>query len=370
MFNLRFKKLKKILIINNLDSLLVSNFFNILYLTGFKTLTKTEREAWLLITKKNVYLFTDSRYINNNKVVSSPIIKKLITLNNGLLRYLKEIINNEGIKNFGVEGDDIKINEFNKLSVFLDKTKIIPTQKLILNLRSIKDFNEVQNIKKACKVSDRCLTELIPLIKVGVSEKEIAFKIERWLKEKDFDLAFYPIIAIDKNSSIPHYDTRTGNNTRIKDRSIILIDFGIIYSNYVSDMTRVVFFKKPKQEIINYYNKLQLAQEETIQNLSYPRSWVRYEEVDNFCRKQLLDQGIPLNNIYSHSTGHGVGLEIHEHPKISKISENLIRENQIITIEPGIYKQNRWGLRIEDTVLIKNNGCETLTRFSKEPSII
>ncbi|PJC32634.1 hypothetical protein CO049_02405 [Candidatus Roizmanbacteria bacterium CG_4_9_14_0_2_um_filter_36_12] len=360
----KVEKLRKTLKEKGPDGFLVSNFYNILYLSGFKTLVDNEREAWMLVTIRNAYLFSDSRYVS--EIASSPakrgprndISIKLITPEKGLIKHLKEIVAEEKIKRLGIEGDDLKINEFNRLRRELINVEIVPTEKLIIKQRKIKDEDEIEKIKKACQITDECLAEIVKTIKVGQTEKEIAFKIELWLKEKSYDLAFYPIIAIDENSSLPHYNTRAGNNKKVKNSSVVLIDFGAKYRSYLSDITRMVFVGKPNNEMINAYNNLLTAQTKTIEKCN---NKMVCKNLDSFCRQELN---------YPHSTGHGVGLEIHEYPKISLISNDVLSPNQIVTIEPGVYFENKWGMRVEDTVLIKEKGVEILTKFSKQPLII
>jgi Xaa-Pro aminopeptidase len=378
----RIEKLREILREKNLDGFLVSNFFNILYLTGFKTLTEDEREAWVLITTKNVYLFTDSRYINlnlksevrNSKQIPNQNLKiKLITPDRGLIRHLQEIIEKEKISQIGFEGDDLKVNELDRFKEYINKAQFVSLEKLIIKIREIKDEEEINSLRTACKIADECLEDIIKIIRPGITEKEIAFKVEFWLKEKGHDLSFYPIVAIDKNSAVPHYDTRAGNNEKIKKNSIILIDYGAKFRNYNSDTTRIIFVGKPTNEMINIYNKLLEAQIKTIDRLKTDNNPV---SVDQFCRA-VLNSPQPLfpnsliPNPYPHSTGHGVGLQIHEFPKISFTSTDILLPNQVVTIEPGVYLNGKWGMRIEDTLLIKERGkIEVLTKFSKEPLII
>jgi Xaa-Pro aminopeptidase len=371
----RIDKLRKILLEKNLEGFLVSNFYNILYLSEFKTLTENEREGWLLITDKNTYLFTDSRYVNskfqitNDKSITNNkfLIFKLITSEKGLIKHLQEIVTEEKIINLGVEGDDLKVSEFNQFKKYLPDVNLISLEKTIIRIREIKDDDEIKNIKMACKITDKCLEEVVKTIKTGSSEKEIAFKIELWLKERNYDLAFYPIVAIDKNSSLPHYDTRNGDNKKVKNGSIILVDFGAKYHDYLSDITRMIFVGKPTNEMINIYRELLDAQEKTIQKLVMMRSHPNYygKLIDQYCREQII-----TGYSYPHSTGHGVGLEIHEYPKISFTSEDLLLSNQVFTIEPGIYFKEKWGMRIEDTILIKEKGVEVLTRFGKQLLVI
>ena len=368
MLEQRINKLRKILKDKNLDGFLISNFYNILYLTGFKTLTDNEREAWVFITEKSVYLFIDSRYIIHNEY----LILKLITPEKGLIKHLLEIILEEKIQRLGFEGDDLKVGELQKLKEQLINVELVSLEKFIIKIREIKDEEEINNIKTACQITDQCLEEIVKTIKIGSSEKEIAFRIEFWLKKNNHDLSFYPIVAVDKNSAIPHYDTQNGTNEKIKNNSVILIDFGTKFQDYHSDMTRMIFFGRPTEEIINTYTALLNAQEKTIKSsfakASEDKQYITGKDVDLYCRQQLTIINQQLT--YSHSTGHGVGLQIHESPKISFTSTDTLLPNQVITIEPGVYINNKWGMRIEDTVLLKGDGVEILTKFSKQLLII
>lgn len=366
MLQTRVDKLRNILKEKNLDGFLVSNFYNLLYLTGFRTLTDNEREAWGLVTNKNVYLFTDSRYLNSKDQNVKSYITKLITPKNGLIKHLIEIFEKEKIKMLGFEGDDLKVSELMNIKNSVPSVGLFPLEKFVVKIREIKDKEEINNLKTACKIADQCLEEVVKMIKPGVSEKEIAFKIEFWLKENGYDFSFYPIVAVDKNSAVPHYDTRNGNNEKVKKNSIILIDYGAKFNDYHSDTTRMIFTGKPTQEMADTYQALLNAQERAVEQLRFDNNPV---SLDQFCRRQLSDVNQQLT--YSHSTGHGVGLQIHEYPKISFTSTDVLLPGQVVTIEPGVYHNGKWGMRIEDTVLIKENKeVEVLTKFNKKLLII
>jgi len=365
--NQRILNTKKVLKNLKLEGFLISSFYNILYLTGFKGLSSSERESWFLVTQNRNYLFTDNRYFLSSKKLQNDQIV-VISHKKNLINFLKEIFKKEKIKNCGFEAEDMKVNELNILTTKIKNVKFFPTEKILLNQRAIKDQEEIKKIKKACHISEKCLKTIIKLIKKGVSEKEIAFKIEFFLKEKNFDLAFYPVVAFDENSSIPHYNTQNGNNKKLKNKGIILIDFGVKFKNYCSDITRVFFFKKPKNEIIKIYQKLLSIQKKTINFCQKNRP---IKIIDSFCRKNLNKELFSFSSyIYSHATGHGVGLEIHELPNISTKSKEKIVNNQIFTIEPGIYISQQYGLRIEDTILIENSKPKILTQFNKEIMIL
>lgn len=344
----------------NFDALLVSNFYNILYLTGFRTLTENEREAFTVVTKKNIYLISDGRYFGKNPVKNQNFKLKLITPERKLIQRIQDIIKDEKIKKLGIEGEDLRIGEFSQLKEKLS-VGIVSTNGIIMRKREIKKGAEIEKIRQACRIGDQCLSELIKTITVGQTEKEIAWRLEKWIKEKGYELAFDPIVAIDKNSSIPHYLTKEGKE-KVKKNSIILIDFGVKYKNYCSDITRMIFFGKQKQEIFNIYNKLLLAQEKTI---GYLNSIKFLNSVDSFCRN-LLTSHLHLPS-YAHSTGHGVGLEVHEYPKVSNHSDDILKKGQAFTIEPGVYFEGKWGGRIEDTVAIDDKlNIIVLTKFPKQ----
>ena len=365
--NQRIILFKKNFLRLNLDAFLVSNPNNIFYLVGFEGLSEKERESWLLVTKNKVYFFTDNRYFSYSKKISNGEII-IISPKNTLIENLQQIIDKEQIRICGVEADDLKINEFNALKIKINNVRFQSIEKLIINQRSIKEKEEIKKIKKACLLADKCLNEIIKLIKKGVTEKEIAFKIEFFLKEKGYDLAFSPIIAFDENSAIPHYNTQNGNNKKINQKGIILIDFGVKFKYYCSDITRVFFLGKPNNEVFNVYQKLLTTQTKTI---SFCQNNIESKAVDNFCRRNLKNNLPSLESyFYSHATGHGVGLEIHEYPKISPISQDRLLNNQIFTIEPGIYIPKCHGLRIEDTVIIENNKPQILTTFTKKIIIL
>ncbi|OGK22100.1 hypothetical protein A2866_04590 [Candidatus Roizmanbacteria bacterium RIFCSPHIGHO2_01_FULL_39_8] len=361
----RIERVKTYLLGKKIDALLVSNFYNILYLTGFKTLTTDEREAFVLITQNKLYLFSDERYLSKNyKLPTTNYELRLIEPKRGLLVHLKEIVGKEKIKTLGFEAEDLKYYEHFHISQQLAETKLMPTDRTLVKLREIKDEREIALIEKACKITDKCLEDTSKIVKVGVSEKELAFKLEVWLREKGYDLAFDPIVAVDENSAIAHYNTKTGEGI-VKKNSVILVDFGVKYKDYLSDITRMIFFGKPTDGITVAYENLLTAQKKTIEKVTVSR---KLREPDLFCRETLTARGYPN---YPHSTGHGVGLEIHEYPKVSFTSEDDKKIGQVITIEPGVYFSGKWGMRIEDTVVIDDDlTARTLTKYPKEIQII
>ncbi len=363
----RIAKVREYMEKQNIDAFLVSNFYNILYLTGFKGLSPEEREAWMLVTKNNCYFFTDGRYEEEvAKLLPKEFKLKMLTGEKNLTSYIVEIAEKETSKSanwrIAFESDDLTYAEFDRIAKHM---KLFPTNSVIITIRAIKDEIEIADIKKACEITDDCLSAIIPYIKLGVSEYEIARRIEQYLKDKRYELAFYPIVAIDANAALPHYDTKTNGATKVTKRSVILIDFGARFNDYLADMTRMIFVGKPDDALAVAYNDLLKGQEKTIEAL---RNTTDPKEIDTFCREYLIKKSHPN---FPHSTGHGVGLEIHEYPKLSSRSTDTLQKGQIITVEPGIYSTGNFGMRIEDTILLKEDKTpEVLTKFPKEMLII
>ncbi len=349
----RIRKLRKKMAEIKTDSLLVSNFYNILYLTGFKTLTTDEREAYMLVTNNNVYLFTDGRYITNNfklKILNFKL--GLIEPGKSVIMHLTDIINDEKLQSLAIEAEDLHIDEYKKLQKAFTAVNLLAVNNFIIKIREVKDREEIKKIQKACAIGDQCLTDVVKTIKIGMTEKEIALRLEMWLKKYGYDLAFDPIVAVNQNSAVPHYATKDGHG-KVEKQSIVLIDFGAKYEDYRSDITRMVLIN-PNTKMINTYNKLQKLQEETIAQI---RIGQPAKKLDEFSRQ---------HHSFTHSLGHGVGLEIHEYPKLSSRSADIVRPGQVFTIEPGIYWPGKYGMRVEDTVTVDATGrVAVLTRFPK-----
>lgn len=359
MYLQRIDALRRKNVLEGVDSFLVSNYYNILYLTSFETLTKNEREGFVFITEKNAYVFTDARYTYEGNAATL----RLLEPSRGLIVQLKEICNKEKIKSIGFESSDITHEEYNLLSGLLVDVKFIPTKETIARLREIKEADEVNNIRQACQITDEVLKEILPFIVTGVTERELATRFDSLIKAKGKEPSFDPIVAVDAQSAVPHYNSKNGHN-EITDESVLLLDFGIAHKGYTSDITRMVFRKKSPTVTLSAYGKLLEVQQKTIERIGCISE---LNMIDLYCRQELKVRGLPD---FSHSTGHGVGLEVHEYPKISYNSQDKKNEGQVFTIEPGVYLEGKWGMRIEDTVYIEDGLAESLTSFPKEPLVL
>lgn len=339
------------------DAFLVSHFFNISYLCGFEGLSPHEREAYLLLIGKEKIIITDARYRGEKH--SEDSILYILKPGERVVEVVAALCKKHTVKTLGMEADDLKWSEVQMLQK-LD-VQLVPIPHAFASLRSIKTEEELFAIKRACNIGDLVLKDITPYIHPGQTEKEIAWIIEKSIREGyGAELAFDPIVAVDAHAAIPHYNTKKGEGI-IQDNSLLLIDFGVKAHNYCSDITRMVGIGNVGDEIKKTYTDLFTIQKKTIQ---FANTAQELKEIDLYCRGEFKKHSLPE---YSHSTGHGVGREVHESPRVSSISIDKKEKGQVFTVEPGVYIPNKWGIRIEDTVTVLDLGeIEVLTRFPKE----
>lgn len=350
------------------SALLISNFYNIEYLSGFRGLSEHEREAWVVIINNNVHLFTDGRYLESAKKLEGTyngnhIKIHLISPDTPLRTLVNQLLSDTHCTLLEFESDNLTVYEHSQLSQHIT-VKMVPTTGKIAALRAVKKPSEIEKMKKACNVADQCFADIVKKIHVGQSEQQLAQEIEFWLRQRGYDIAFFPIVAINAHAAIPHYDSRPStdsSNNIIQNGSIILIDFGARVEGYCSDMTRMISVGKPQEEFARAYDALLHVQQAAIQQLNTATA---YKDIDISAHEHVEKAGYPS---FQHSTGHGIGLEVHESPHLSFRSVDNITPGHTVTIEPGVYLEGKFGIRIEDTILIDNDHKpEVLTKTSKE----
>lgn len=351
--NMKIKWLRDRLRTQNLQGMIVSNPVNVKYLTGI------EAEGELLITLKENFFITDSRYVE--------AVNTILTIEDEILVNDKKNLTKDDYaaffifcENVGFEEHFVTYAEYKEL---LQKYRVnlMETEHIVEAQRVIKDEREIQYIEKACEITDKCFEYLKTFIKIGMTEKEIAFEIEKFYKTNGADdISFEPIVASGHNSSMPHAVPGT---RKIKDGDLILIDMGCKYKGYCSDMTRMMFVNYMEDEYKEAYEICLKNNESAEHELKDGKNMKVIAQNSNNDLKQ--NGYTPL-----HSLGHGVGFDIHEEPFFGIVYDQPLKENMVITIEPGVYKPGQFGIRIEDTVLITKLGCQKLTRSPKEPTII
>ncbi len=355
-FNQRLEKLKELLLNEECDGIIVDDSINLFYLTGlFLSAGK------LLVHPKGATLLVDSRYIELCKS-NSPFPVELSTKNTGM----NDLIKGSEIKRLAFNSDNTSYGEFKKLESEFGHLSLKPIGNPVLKLRAVKDPGEIEILKEAAALGSEGYDYLVEMLKEGISENELAIELEIfWKRRGSKAIAFDPIIAFGSNSSMPHY--RVGQR-KLNTGEAVLIDIGVNLNHYHSDMTRVVFFGDPDPKIASIYEIVLKAQELALENC---RPGTPIAELDASARTYIEQKGYGEN--FTHSLGHGVGLEIHELPLIRSQSpgaDTQLEEGMVVTIEPGIYLPGIGGVRIEDTVAITRDGYENLTNRSKELSII
>ena len=352
--NPRIRWLRDKLKVQNIEGMIIKNCHNIKYLTGL------EAEGTLLITTKENIFITDSRYIE--EVNNALTIDDEITVTD-VRGYSRDDYENFFMfcENVGFEEDSITYAEYRRIQELYKCNNLVETEKIIEKLRSVKECDEIECIKKACKITDDCFNYLLNYIKKGMTEKEIAHEIKEFFtKNGANDIAFEPIVASGPNSSKPH---AVPTDRKIQSNDVILIDMGCKYNGYSSDMTRTIFVDSVNDNLKREYEFVLDVQKQILNMLKEGKS-IRdivlvFENNYNVSRHVVM-----------HALGHGVGLECHELPILSSKNMNCLKENMVLAIEPGIYVAGNYGIRIEDTVLINKFAGETLTESTKDIVII
>ncbi|MEP6645289.1 MAG: Xaa-Pro peptidase family protein [Acidobacteriaceae bacterium] len=354
----RQRKLQNILAEGKLGALLIIHPANIRYLCGF-----TGSAGALVLSEKKSVFFTDGRYVEQSRLEVRGA-KILISRESPLLAAPMWLASGEsglGRKtNIGIESEYLTVASITRLQGKLGKRfKIVESPGLTEQHRLIKDADEVALIRAAAKLGEELWKGVRGQVKAGVFETEIAAELEFAARTKGAQgMSFETIVASGKRSALPH---GVASATVIPARGFVVCDFGVILSGYCSDMTRTVFVGAPGKEHRRAYAAVLRAQQAAVEAVK-PGSTVG--EVDSAARNLLKAEG--LAKYFTHSTGHGVGLEIHEAPRIASGRSDILRPGMVITIEPGVYVPGKFGIRIEDMVLVTEHGREVLTPSSKE----
>lgn len=337
----------------DLQGIIISNPINIKYLTGL------EAEGVLLVTRKENIYITDGRYIE--------YVHNNLTIFDEIVVFDVRDLSKDDYENFFMFCENVGFEEhyvtYAQYKEYIRKYKInnfVETEYIIEKQRMIKDEEELSNLRKACEITDNCFSYILSYIKPGMTEKQIANEIEEYYRERTDGLSFDTIVASGENTSKPH---AVPTDRKIQEEDIITIDMGCKYNGYCSDMTRTFFVGKIPEQIKPIYDLVLKNQNQTLNE--YKDGAV----IRNITKMVVND--FKLNNHdLIHSLGHGVGLEIHEPPFINQNTDASLKENMVVTNEPGIYIAGKFGVRIEDTVQITKFGCVSLTNSDKNYIVI
>ncbi|MFC1646761.1 M24 family metallopeptidase [Patescibacteria group bacterium] len=350
------------------EIILVTNPTNIYYLTNFRTFSLNLHEAYLVIFCNQTYLFT--YFVNLENAQKFNNIAKIVEISNyrDFIKKLKKLTNTTKINKLYLEENNVWFNEYRLLKKSFPRVNFLTTKR-IDKLRSLKTPKEIKSIRKACLITDKCYEFILKYIKTGITEELLSKKIRLFFIKKGLDIAFPPIVAFGTNSSNPHHIPSKAKI--LKKESVILLDIGTQLDGYCSDMTRTLYFgKNPSKTIQKAYKTVQIAQNKAIDILTSQKVPFYNKKKEGYSGKMLDKLAKSVINKtgfkpYKHSLGHSIGLEIHEYPKLTEKRDALITPQMVFSIEPAIYVPNEFGIRIEDTVYLDDQGLEILTKSPK-----
>ena len=356
-FSARLKNLRRQLAPAKIDALLVSHLPNIRYLCGF-----TGSAGFLLATEASAIFFTDSRYARQarEQVKGAKVVIARHAVLDAVGAWIAECKKRSKSWTVGIEAEHFTVAERQRLAGLVPsgvRLKIAPP--LIERARTVKDADELTLIRAAVELGAKLFDCTVEVLKGGTTETEVAAEMEYAARRAGAEAMSFPtIIASGARSAMPH---GRASEQIITAGGFVVCDFGVILGGYCSDQTRTVWVGAETSQARSAYESVREAQEAAIAAV---RPGITTGEVDAAARKVLTKKG--LGGFFTHSTGHGVGLEIHEAPRVAKGQNEVLKAGMVITIEPGVYFPGKWGIRIEDMVAVTENGCEVLTPTSKD----
>lgn len=336
-----------------LDTFILTSPENRRYLSGF-----TGTTAILLITLEKAYLLTDFRYIQQATAQAPDFqVVKIANMYSSLAELAQKAVR------VGFEEEYTTYADYLDLKESLSQAELVPQSKLLSELRSIKDAEELEEIRQAVKLADDAFSHILQFVEVGQTEEEISLELEFAMRRKgasggSFDF----IVASGLRSSMPH---GVASSKKVQQGDFLTMDYGAIYQGYCSDITRTLCFGEPTEKQREIYEIVLCAQKAGIAAL---KPGIPGKEVDAVARGIIAEAG--YGDYFGHGLGHSVGLAIHEGPNLNLREERILKPGMVITIEPGIYIPDWGGVRIEDMAVITENGCEVLTQAPKEFIII
>lgn len=346
----RFAKLSQLMLEEGLEALLINNLKNVYYLTGFWATNAT-----VFVTNNRRVLVTDDRYIT----YARSIVKGWeVVSDRSELSVAARVAKEEAISTIAFE-DEVSVAYHTAMQEAFAGCTLRPTHDLLMRLRQIKDAVELEVIRKACQISDQAFIDALDVIKPGKTEIEIANFLDFRMRELGASgVSFDTISASGYRSSMPH---GRASDKVIQAGDALTLDFGALYQHYASDMTRTVYVGSVSDQETEIYETVLAANQALIHQA---KAGLTFGDFDGIPRGVITDAG--YGDYFTHGIGHGLGLDIHEVPFFSRTSTQPLESGMVVTDEPGIYLPEKYGVRIEDDLLITDQGCEVLTHAPKE----
>ncbi len=315
--------------------------------------------SYVFLTRKKLTVITSK--LEEQTARSEDLDVKVFENRNNLQDILKELTSEYTFLGINYEG--LSHKDFMNLKDILPDKEFVDVGDYIKDLRQIKSEREISKIQEAAKIVSEVADAIPNMLKEGMTENELAAEVNyMMMKLGASSPSFDTIAAFGPDSAEPHF---TGGNRRLKKGDVVLVDFGARFQRYCSDLTRTYFYGKPPQEMLDIYDIVLEAQKEGIRAI---KEGMNGKDVDKAARKVI--DSTKYKGKFIHSLGHGVGLNVHDHPALGPNYDFLLKEDMVVTVEPGIYIPGLGGVRIEDDVLVKKNGAQSLTTAKKELTII
>ena len=351
---MRLTKLREILTTEGLDAILITQPENRRYLSGF-----TGSAGVLLISQEQAVLATDFRYYEQVEKQAPDF--QLAEVKDEFKTVLPELVQQLGAKRVGFESAHLTVDQHREWQEVVEGFGLATTKELVTRMRAVKDEDELSRIKKAIALADQAIARIVGFIEPGMTEKEVAWELEVFMRTHGAEkLAFDIIVGSGPNGAMPH---ASASERVIQAGEPIVIDMGAMVGGYNSDLTRTICAGRPDDKFREIYDivlEAQLAAEQSI------RPGMQGKQADDIARQVIEKAGYGEN--YGHGLGHGVGLAVHEKPGVGRLSEDVLEPGMVFTVEPGIYLPGWGGVRIEDIVVMREDGVEVLTQASKEIS--
>ena len=334
------------------DAIILFDEINQHYISDFKS-----SDGAILVTKENAYFITDFRYLEASKKVLSDEFQ--IEMPKNRIDFIADVLEKEKCKLLGVEDKSISYSKYLELQTRLEKVRLCGASRIIELLRSVKSERELEKIKKAQAITDAAFSHILNMLSFGMTEIDVALELEFFMRKNGAEgIAFDTISVSGDASALPH---GTPRNVKLQ-RGFLTMDFGAKYDGYCSDMTRTVSIGKATDEMKDIYNTVLGAQQLALEAI---KAGVDCFDLDKIARDHINSGNYKMS--FGHSLGHGVGMYIHEYPRVAPVRDEIsLVCGNVITVEPGIYLKGKYGCRIEDMGVVLEDGFDNFTRSTKE----
>ncbi|KWX85925.1 Xaa-Pro dipeptidase [Paenibacillus riograndensis] len=351
MGNKRVSKLRKVLQEQGLDAILITSGINRRYLSGF-----TGSSGYVLVTGDDSYLLTDFRYMTQAAEQVTGL--KVVQHGPKFIETVRELLQGANVR-IGFEQDDVTFSAYSTYAAALQPAVLVPVSKAVENLRAFKDEGELAVMQRAADLADATFSHILNVIKPGMTERDVDLEMEFYMRTHGAtSSSFDTSVASGERSAMPH---GVASSKVIQNHEFVTFDFGALLDGYCSDVTRTIALGSPDPKLKEIYDIVLEAQLHTLANI---KPGMTGRECDALARDIITRYG--YGEHFGHSTGHGLGMEVHENPRLSKLADEIMEPGMVVTVEPGIYLPGLGGVRIEDDIVITESGMKLLTHSSKD----